>query len=45
VIDHHEQSRQRIYQIALGDEDCNDADSLRLVPSRCRSFVASRLVA
>jgi hypothetical protein len=25
----HEQVRQRLYQIALGYEDCNDADSLR----------------
>ncbi len=27
-----EQLRQRVYQIALGYEDCNDADSLRLDP-------------
>lgn len=32
VHDRHEQSRQRIYQIALGYEDCNDADSLRRDP-------------
>lgn len=28
----HEQTRQRIFQIALGYEDCNDADALRLDP-------------
>jgi hypothetical protein len=28
----HEQSRQRIFQIALGYEDCNDADTLRFDP-------------
>ena len=27
--DRHEQVRQRLYQIALGYEDCNDADTLR----------------
>lgn len=30
--DRHEQTRQRIYQIALGYEDCNDADTLRCDP-------------
>ena len=30
--DRHEQTRQRIYQIALGYEDCNDADTLRSDP-------------
>ena len=28
----HEQVRQRLYQIALGYEDCNDADRLRQDP-------------
>ena len=28
----HEQLRQRVYQIALGYEDCNDADRLRFDP-------------
>lgn len=32
VHDRHEQTRQRIYQIALGYEDCNDADTLRHDP-------------
>jgi hypothetical protein len=32
VHDRHEQTRQRLYQIALGYEDCNDADSLRHDP-------------
>jgi hypothetical protein len=32
VHDRHEQSRQRLYQIALGYEDCNDADTLRHDP-------------
>jgi hypothetical protein len=32
VHDRPEQSRQRIYQIALGYEDCNDADRLRSDP-------------
>lgn len=32
VHDRHEQSRQRIFQIALGYEDCNDADTLRTDP-------------
>jgi hypothetical protein len=32
VHDRHEQSRQRIFQIALGYEDCNDADTLRCDP-------------
>ena len=33
-VDHSrpEQVRQRIFQIALGYEDCNDADQLRLDP-------------
>jgi hypothetical protein len=30
--DRHEQTRQRIYQIAQGYEDCNDADRLRHDP-------------
>lgn len=30
--DRHEQVRQRVYQIALGYEDCNDADTLRYDP-------------
>ncbi len=30
--DRHEQTRQRLYQIALGYEDCNDADTLRHDP-------------
>jgi hypothetical protein len=30
--DRHEQVRQRLYQIALGYEDCNDADTLRYDP-------------
>ena len=30
--DRREQTRQRIYQIALGYEDCNDADTLRCDP-------------
>lgn len=30
--DRHEQSRQRLYQIAMGYEDCNDADTLRHDP-------------
>lgn len=32
VHDRHEQTRQRIYQIALGYEDCNDASTLRHDP-------------
>lgn len=32
VHDRHEQTRQRIYQIALGYEDCNDAEPLRHDP-------------
>lgn len=32
VHDRHEQVRQRVYQIALGYEDCNDADTLRHDP-------------
>ncbi len=32
VHDRHEQTRQRLYQIALGYEDCNDADTLRHDP-------------
>ena len=32
VHSRHEQSRQRIFQIALGYEDCNDADALRRDP-------------
>lgn len=32
VHDRLEQSRQRLYQIALGYEDCNDADTLRHDP-------------
>ena len=31
---HCEQMRQRLYQIALGDPDCNDADRLRQDPVR-----------
>src|SRR5262245_61931186 len=30
--DRHEQTRQRLFQIALGYADCNDADSLRWDP-------------
>lgn len=32
VHDRHEQARQRIFQVALGYADCNDADSLRHDP-------------
>src|SRR5262245_5284555 len=32
VHDRREQVRQRLYQIALGYEDCNDADTLRHDP-------------
>ena len=32
VHSRHEQTRQRIFQIALGYEDCNDADTLRWDP-------------
>ena len=32
VHDRREQTRQRLYQIALGYEDCNDADTLRHDP-------------
>jgi hypothetical protein len=31
--DRHEQVRQRVFQIALGYEDCNDADTLRHDPA------------
>jgi len=31
----HEQARQRIFQIALGYADCNDADTLRQDPLLC----------
>lgn len=32
IHDRHEQIRQRVFQIALGYEDCNDADTLRHDP-------------
>ena len=34
-VEHHrvEQVRQRVYQIAMGYEDCNDADTLRADPA------------
>jgi hypothetical protein len=30
---HVQMARQRVYQIAAGDEDCNDADFLRIDPA------------
>jgi hypothetical protein len=44
--DRHEQLRQRVYQIALGYEDCNDADRLRHDPvlkTVCNRTPQSRL--
>ena len=34
--------RQRVYQIAAGYEECNDADFLRMDPARCRPWSTCR---